>query len=260
MEYKKSITFSRNAYLYSILFHAAVVLLLLYRQVAIEVEPPKFYELSLGAVSHERIEQIIDEARRSQTMREQAITPKERVVVPDRKMIEIEEPTISVPSEQRMDSRDIVTDAHKQSIEVASPDIRTPSLSDDIITMDRKESFQGSKIMVGEQPGAGIETAVIGEEEAINFTLEGEITGRKTISTPLPAYPEGLNKNAVIKIAFSVLPDGAVSSTGMVPVRKENAVLEELAMTSLKLWRFEPLADNSDKVQAGVVTFVFKVK
>jgi len=64
----------------------------------------------------------------------------------------------------------------------------------------------------------------------------------------------------VNRIAFSVLPDGAVSSTGMVPVRKENAVLEELAMTSIKLWRFEPLADNSDKVQAGVVTFVFEVK
>ena len=227
-------------------------------RVLLEVEPPKFYELNLGTVSQQRIEQIIEEAAVSRI--EQAMTPEERVEVPERKMIEIEEPTISVPAEQRIESQEIVTNAKKLTVEVESPEFETPSFNRDAIPMDRKMSFQGSKITVGEQPGAGIETGIIGADEAINFIIEGEIEGRKVLSNPLPEYPEGLNKNATIKIACVVLPDGSVSSTGMIPVRKENAVLEELAMNSLKLWRFAPLPEGINQNQKGFITFIFEVK
>ncbi len=227
--------------------------------ILLEVEPPKFYELHLGVVSQERIEQILEEARRTEIER-QAMTPQKRIEVPERKMIDIEEPTISVPSEQKIESRDIITNARKQKIELQAPEFEMPSVNREIISMDRKESYQGSRITVGEQPGAGIETSIIGAEEAINFIIEGELEGRKILSNPLPEYPEGLNENAFIRIAFEVLPDGSVSSTGMVPVRKENAVLEELSMNSLKLWRFSPLSEGSNKKQKGIITFDFKVK
>ena len=249
--------FKSRAYIYSILFHGAVVLLFMNIRVLLEVEPPKFYELELGSVSRARIEQILDEARRAE---QQAMTPEQRIDVPERIMIEIEEPTISVPALERIESRDIVTNARRMKIEVDAPAFETPAVNRDIISMDRKERFQGSQITVGEQPGTGMETGVIGAEEAVNFIIEGELEGRKIQSNPLPRYPEGLNKNATIKIAFEVFPDGAVSSSGMVPVRKENAVLEELAMNSLKLWRFSPLPDGGTNNQKGVITFVFKVQ
>lgn len=257
MEYKTA-KYNKRAYIYSFLLHGALLLLMLQIRVLLEVEPPKFYELNLGTVSQQRIEQIIEEAAVSRI--EQAMTPEERVEVPERKMIEIEEPTISVPAEQRIESQEIVTNAKKLTVEVESPEFETPSFNRDAIPMDRKMSFQGSKITVGEQPGAGIETGIIGADEAINFIIEGEIEGRKVLSNPLPEYPEGLNKNATIKIACVVLPDGSVSSTGMIPVRKENAVLEELAMNSLKLWRFAPLPEDINQNQKGFITFVFKVK
>lgn len=255
MEHKTEI-YNKRAYIYSLLLHGSLLLLMLNIKILFEVEPPKFYELSIGTVSQQRIEQIIEEA----ATKKQAMTPEKRMEVPDRRMIEIEEPTISVPAEQRIESQNIVTNAKKLPIEVKSPEIEIPSFNREIISMDRKESFQGSKIIVGEQPGAGIETSIIGADEAINFVIEGEIEGRKILSNPLPEYPEGLNKNATIKIVFEVLPDGSVSSTGMFPVRKENAVLEELVMNSLKLWRFSRLSGSNNQNQKGLITFVFKVK
>jgi len=252
----KSERYNNRAYIYSLLLHGALLLLMLNIKVLFEVEPPTFYELNLGTVSQQRIKQILEESASKQ----QASTPEGRVEVPKRRMIEIEEPTISVPAEQRIESQDIVTNAEKLSIEVKSPEIRIPSLNREIISMDRKERFQGSKITVGEQPGAGMETRIIGADEVINFVIEGEIKGRKILSNPLPEYPEGLNKNATIKIAFEVLPNGAVSSTGMIPIRKEDAVLEELAMNSLKLWRFSRLPESNNQNQKGIITFIFKVK
>jgi len=123
--------------------------------------------------------------------------------------------------------------------------------------MDRKETFDGTKITVGEQPGMGMETGQISLEP---FIIEGEISGREILSNPLPEYPEGLNKNAAIRIRFTVLPDGNVKSSGMVPVRKEDAVLEELSMSMLKLWRFSPLPEGDTREQSGVITFNFQVE
>jgi len=246
---------SRRAYIYSLAFHVALLLWMLNIRFSFEIEPPAFFQLTLGAVSSQRIDQIMEESAQRQAM-----TPEERIDVPDRRMIDIEEPTISVPSQQRVESKDIVSTAAKLKTDIDPQRTDSPVRPSDLLTMDRKANYQGSRITVGEQPGAGIETSVIGAAEAINFTIEGEVEGRKVLSNPLPKYPEGLNKTATIRISFAVLPDGAVSSSGMVPVRKENAVLEELAMNSLKLWRFSPLPEGSKTTQRGIITFVFTLK
>ncbi|MFC1692138.1 hypothetical protein ACFL1R_01375 [Candidatus Latescibacterota bacterium] len=254
-------SFNRRAFIYSIVFHGALFLLMLKATVLFEVEEPQFFEMNLGTVSQQRLEQILEEARRTEAIKrlqEQGLSPEDRVNIPERKMIEIEEPTISVSSEQRIESHDIVTEAERQAIEVNAPDITIPVLDGSIFSTDRKENFQGSKITIGEQPGTGIETSTIGSD--FNIIIEGEIKGRDIVSDPHPVYPEGLNKSAVIKIKFEVLPDGSVSSSGMVPVRKENAVLEELTMNTLKLWRFSPLSPGDERKQAGTITFNYSVK
>lgn len=246
---------NRRAYVYSIVFHAMLVLWMLNMRFSFEVEPPAFFQLTLGAVSSQRIEQIMEES-----VQRQAMTPEERIDVPDRRMIDIEEPAISVPSQQRLESKDIISTAARLKTDIDPQRVNSPVRPAEILSMDRKVNYQGSRITVGEQPGGGIETSVIGTQEAVNFTIEGEIQGRKVVSNPLPRYPEGLNKTATIRISFAVLPDGSVSASGMVPVRKENAVLEELAMNSLKLWRFSPLSEGSRTTQRGIITFVFSLK
>ena len=113
----KSERYNKRAYIYSLLLHGVLLLLMLNTKVLFEVEPPTFYELNLGAVSQQRIKQILEEA----AARKEALTPEERVEVPERRMIEIDEPTISVPAEQRIESQNIITNAKKLPIEVKSP-------------------------------------------------------------------------------------------------------------------------------------------
>jgi len=249
-----------RSYVYSALIHAALVISLLSIPVLVEVEPPKFFEMELGSLSRDRVEQIVNVARRteeSQRLREAGMTPGERVDVPERRMIEIEEPTISVSSEQRITPNDMAMTAERQAFEIAAPDFDAPTVDRSIFSMDRKESFEGSRLTVGEEPGTGMETGVIGDEP---FIIEGEIKGRDIVSNPLPQYPQGLNQNASIKIRFNVLPNGTVSSSGMVPVRKENAILEELAMQSLRLWRFSALPQGDTRQQSGIITIIFTVE
>jgi len=256
------VTFNKRAYIYSSFFHGALIVLMLNIPLIFNIEVPVFYELHLGSVSQQRMEQILEESRRSEAIRrleKLGMSPGERVEVPERKMIEIEEPTISVPNEQRIRTDDIITNAEKQTFEVVAPDFDIPITNRSIFSMDRKENFQGSRITIGEQPGTGIETSTIGAD-LVGVTIEGEIKGREIISNPLPEYPQGLNQNAIIKIQLVVLPDGTVSSSDMVPVRKENAVLEELSMNTLKLWRFSSLPAGDKRNQTGVITFNFKVK
>ena len=253
--------YGKRGYVYSFLFHCALLLLMLKISVLFEVEIPEFYELNLGALSQQRVEQILEEARRAEEaarLREEGMTPQQRIEVPERKMIEIEEPTISVPAEQRIESHDIITNAERQTFEVEAPEIALPDDDKSIFTMDRKESYQGSKIVVGEQPGAGIETTRFGSD-MVDIVIDGEIENR-SLFTPEPEYPEGLNKQAVIIIKITVLPDGSVSPAEMVTVRKENTVLEELSKNKLKTWRFRPLPEGQTQKQSGTVTFVYRVE
>jgi len=165
--------FGKRAYFYSFLVHGALVLFMLNVPVLVEVEVPKFYEMSLGALSRDRMQQIMEESRRAeeaQRLRDQGMSPEERVQVPTRKMIEIEEPAISVPTEHRMTQQDIIRNAERQVIELGTPDFELPASDRSIFSMDRKETFQGSRITVGEEPGSGMETGVIGDEP---FIIEG---------------------------------------------------------------------------------------
>ncbi len=250
----------RRGYVYSLLIHTALLMLLFNVPVSFEVEAPQFFEMSMGSLTQERMQQIVTESRRAEEarrLREQGMTPGERVEVPTRKMIEIEEPTISVSNEQRIVPNEIIRNAERQSFELAAPDMAAPVSDRSIFSMDRKETFDGSRITVGEQPGAGIETGQLSLEP---FIIEGEISGREILFNPLPEYPEGLNKDASIRIRFTVLPDGSVKSTGMVPVRKEDARLEELSMNMLKRWRFSPLPEGERQEQSGIITFNFQVE
>jgi hypothetical protein len=82
---------------------------------------------------------------------------------------------------------------------------------------------------------------------------------RKKISGALPAYPDGVNVEAQIKIELTVVPDGTVKS--LRPVQKANTRLEEAAMKEVRLWKFEPLRKSSpQRDQTGMVTFNFQLR
>ncbi len=75
----------------------------------------------------------------------------------------------------------------------------------------------------------------------------------------LPQYPPGVQREAVVKIRFWVLPDGRISR--MIPVIKGDPQLEAVTMQAMSRWRFNPLPSTAEQnTVQGVITFVYKLK
>ena len=91
------------------------------------------------------------------------------------------------------------------------------------------------------------------------FTIEGEAAERQILKQVIPSYPPGLQKEAVVKIRITVLPDGKMGP--MVPVQKGDPVLEETTMKALRQWRFNPLSPTvKQKNVGGIVTFRYELR
>jgi len=82
---------------------------------------------------------------------------------------------------------------------------------------------------------------------------------RKIYSFILPQYPEGVKKEVNIKLQFSILPDGTVGT--IIPKIKADTRLENVAINSLRQWRFEPLGPNQKQVeQMAVIVFPYRLQ
>ncbi len=89
-----------------------------------------------------------------------------------------------------------------------------------------------------------------------NYQLEGEVTNRKILSQVLPKYPQGLRRNAKVKLRFTLSPQGVVSN--IVIVKRADPLLEKASKQSLLKWKFNPVL--SKKNQIGFITFVYQIK
>ena len=88
------------------------------------------------------------------------------------------------------------------------------------------------------------------------YTIEGEAADRLVIHKVIPAYPSGVQREATVKIRFTVIPNGHIGTT--IPLLKGDADLEQVALTALRQWRFNPLLPNSpQKTATGIITFRF---
>jgi len=91
------------------------------------------------------------------------------------------------------------------------------------------------------------------------FTISWDGPSRLKVSGTLPEYPPGVNRDATVKLAFDVAPDGAV--TFVSPNTKGVPELEMASINSLKTWRFNTLDPSQPQIkQRGEITFVFRLK
>ena len=71
--------------------------------------------------------------------------------------------------------------------------------------------------------------------------IEGPVKGRSVVYRP--ALPSASIKiNIELRFRFWVMPDGSIGE--VIPIKRGNADLEQIAMSYLKQWRFEPLPLN----------------
>ncbi|MGB9772448.1 MAG: energy transducer TonB [Bacteroidota bacterium] len=108
--------------------------------------------------------------------------------------------------------------------------------------------------------GAGSVGKGKSEASGIGYAVQWTAGGfRKALSTPLPHYPEGVNREGEIQLRAIIASDGSVKHVE--PLLKVDASLEQAAMKKVRLWKFEPLPASLPQVdQTCKITFYFRLK
>jgi len=200
-------------------------------------------------------EQSVQQEPVEQAEQNDQLTQQDKVDLPKRRMLEDEEPQLSERRRGKLSP---------QSSEAGSGTTRrTPSREKEITDRsaggsDKRFAEPGQSNVAGKQ-SPGPTSTVGGEGSNTPFTIEGEASQRQIISKTLPQYPSGLQREAVVKIRFTVLPDGRIGQ--MIPVKKSDPTLEDITMQALQNWRFNaiPESEEQKKVQ-GVITFIYKLE
>jgi TonB family protein len=93
------------------------------------------------------------------------------------------------------------------------------------------------------------------------FEIGGPVGDRHIAHRKLPEYPawaEEKGISAMVKIYFTVRPDGTLRTTMRILTSSGYAELDDLAKEALAQWRFSPTSANSSEDTAwGVITFRF---
>jgi len=160
---------------------------------------------------------------------EELILPSEEDVAYNR--IDLDEKTGQMSEDKALDPEVITSEKGE-----AKEDILLPDLDDYMSSLQSRLSEMGK-----------------GDD---SYLLEGEILSRNIESKVIPDYPQGVIKNATVKIEFQVQPDGRV--TNLVIVKKDDPIFEQICLDSLKQWRFSRI--NREVVQSGFITFIFRLK
>jgi protein TonB len=249
----------------SVLLHIILMATFIYVGVGFDFAAPDFAEISFvsgeplqtgspppGAAPRERAET----PPAAPVPEEQAAEP-EPVKLPQRRMLEDEEPQLQIRDVEKKTAADASARiADKKEAAIAEDRSQLP------ITGERS---RGEKIAPGasrismaekEVPRSGIGT---GGETDLPFKIEGEASQRSILHKVIPQYPPGLQNEAIIKVQFTVLPDGSVGK--MVPVIKGNTTLESITLNALRQWRFNPLQSNAPQREVeGIITFRYILK
>jgi protein TonB len=217
----KKNNFNRSfPYFFSISVHLLLAVLLYFVKVNINLDETEYIELGFGTFG-----------KLSSSGAEAA--PKEKIQEKKK-----EEPKkVELPKAKNLSENNPIVQKQKEKNEVQK-EARQPS--------EEKDLFANS--LDGEGEGwFGFN---------IDFGGKGK---RKIYSYILPAYPDGVNKEADIKLRFTILPDGTVGS--IFPIAKADSRLERAAINSLRQWRFEPLSPKQPQVeQTAIITFPYRLR
>jgi len=127
-----------------------------------------------------------------------------------------------------------------------------------------KENVKGNSLdddnTTGKRYGGQSQGNGLGGGGTFGYDIDWGGRGRRKIySYSKPEYPEGVRKEADIRLRFTILPDGTVGS--IIPLTKADTRLENVAINSLRQWRFEALSRNQKQVeQIAVIVFPYRLR
>jgi protein TonB len=219
----------------SLLFHAVLLSVFMLLNLSFDYEPSEYIELSFGVSSQtgssgsegSQIE-MIDE-----------VSKQEVENLTEDKNKEVKE--VDLPVAENTSEENIIKPANKDKdvSDESSTENNDPDLSSVTST------GQGN---LAEGDGS------------FGFDIEWGGKGiRKIYSFNLPEYPGGVKKEVDIKLQFTILPDGTIGT--IFPKIKADAKLENVAINSLRQWRFEALDPSQKQVeQTAVIVFPYRLQ
>lgn len=245
----------------SVILHGLLGVFLLHLSVAVHPEVPEFVELNVGQISSAGATVPVPMSPVPPSPRPSMVESAERPLmgIPERRVIEVEEPEISMSDEERISARQLAPGEAEKPIFVPRKEAAYGPRSMETPLLGVKRVFDGRRVDVGIAPGSGVETEKVGADVETAFTIEGDVKSREVLSKVLPRYPEDVQKEAVIKLWFTVFPNGIVGEIR--PIQKGDTKLENITMAAFKQWRFSALDSKQEQViQSGEITFFYKLK
>lgn len=249
---------SRTAIMVSILLHLIFLLFFLLIKLNFLPEIPEFTEITfVSGTSRLFATPPPGQAAPPPTTEDQNDEATEMVNLPSRRMMEDEQPQLKVaePAKQIPDE-DVQTipeiEHANHRTDLAESLLKIPD-NDKKVTANPKEGLTSDDKLI---PSTSIATEASGETP---YQIEGQAASRSVVNRVIPQYPENLQKQATVKISFTVLPNGQVGE--MIPVIKSDALLEKITLDAFRQWRFNALpADAPQRVERGVITFRYLLK
>lgn len=182
----------------------------------------------------------------------------EEIELPERRQLRLDEQEIVEKVQPELEKMVTAGNVVKKSPEV-SPPLPETRESGPRFTRREKQMEKGLfRKQLDEKLLEGTQKVQINPDRQFEIDWEGEIK-REIYQRRLPEFPPEVQREATIKIKFTVLPNGIVGNA--VLLQKGNTRLENLTLEAFKTWRFNPLPDYVEPVaQTGVITFRFKLE
>jgi TonB family protein len=185
------------------------------------------------------------------------VEASELVKLPIRKMLEHEQPQLKADDQVKRspdkDTQNLPAINHSNNRTVLAESLLKIPANDEKVTANPTEGVTPADKLL---PSTSMATEAAGQAP---YQIEGQAAGRTVVYKVIPEYPENLQKQATVKISFTVLANGQVGE--MIPVIKSDALLEKITLDALRQWRFNALpADAPQRVERGVITFRYLLK
>ncbi|MDP4174640.1 MAG: TonB family protein [Bacteroidota bacterium] len=258
----KQQTYRSTSFLISVAFHSAVfVLLFFWRMTANSAPVQNYVEIGFGMPGGSgggggEFEQIKTTDAKTKTDAPSIAANEVKPKVKPEDVSKVEQPKL-----KSKDAEKIVTATGKEKVAQNSSDSKRHGES----SIDRAKSPagfgtnpNGSGIGNGKGYGKGNGNGE-GDGNGDGYGIDWGGRGiRKVYSYIIPKYPEGVYKEADVKLRFTILPDGTVGN--IITLVKADARLESSAVRSLRQWRFEPLPGGQRFVQTAIIVFPYRLR
>ena len=132
---------------------------------------------------------------------------------------------------------------------------------------DTKETASPGTTGARDNPGAATlpskpgppATGALSDSPGASMQIAWEGEARTRVSGKLPAYPRDAQREAQVRVRFTVRPDGSV--TELLLAQKGGPAFDEAALAAVRTWRFTPLAKDARRAdQSATAVFTFRLK